>query len=123
MVLNAPAPGWVDKVLHRAGSSHDSTVRATLVAWRVKSLLVGRSADPEIQQAIDEIICSQEGVERALNIITIQFGPDTMLAAKLKFDGAMNINDAVACINELERELKARIAKLKWCFIEPDIAD
>lgn len=44
-----------------------------------------------------------------------------MLAAKLEFDGTMNINDAIARINELERALKARIAKLKWCFIEPDI--
>jgi cation diffusion facilitator family transporter len=32
-------------------------VISVFVAWRVKSLLVGRSADPEIQQAIDAIIC------------------------------------------------------------------
>ena len=58
-----------------------------------------------------------------LNTITIQFGPDTMLAAKVKMDPALNINDAVASINSLERKLKARIPKLKWCFIEPDVAD
>ncbi|MGB5624405.1 MAG: cation diffusion facilitator family transporter [Woeseiaceae bacterium] len=98
-------------------------VISVFVAWRVKSLLVGRSADPEIQQTIDAIICEQEDIECMLNTITIQFGPDTMLAAKVKMDPALNINDAVASINALERELKARIPKLKWCFIEPDVAD
>ncbi len=93
------------------------------VAWRVKSLLVGRSADPEIQAVIDAIICDQENIECVLNTITIQFGPDTMLVAKMKLDGTLNVNDAVASINALERELKARVPKLKWCFIEPDTED
>ncbi len=98
-------------------------VISVFVAWRVKSLLVGRSADPEIQQAIDEIIGSQQGIECALNVITIQFGPDTMVAAKIKLDPTMTVSTAVHSINALERELKARIPKLKWCFIEPDLED
>jgi cation diffusion facilitator family transporter len=98
-------------------------VISVFVAWRVKSLLVGKSADPEIQEAIDAIICEQEGIECVFNTITIQFGPDTMLAVKVKMDPKLNINDAVENINVLERKLKARIPKLKWCFVEPDIAD
>ncbi len=35
----------------------------------------------------------------------------------------LNINEAVAHINALERKLKERIPKLKWCFVEPDVAD
>jgi hypothetical protein len=35
----------------------------------------------------------------------------------------MDIGAAVASINALERELKAHIDKLKWCFIEPDVSD
>lgn len=98
-------------------------VISVFVAWRVKSLLVGKSADPEIQEAIDAIICEQEGIECVFNTITIQFGPDTMLAVKVKMDPKLNINDAVENINVLERKLKARIPKLKWCFVEPDIVD
>ena len=93
------------------------------IAWRVKSLLVGRSADPEIQEAIDAIIAKSEGIDRVFNTITVQFGPDTMLAAKVKMHDGMNIESAVASINAMERELKQRIPKLKWCFIEPDVAD
>ena len=98
-------------------------VISVFVASRVRSLLVGKSADPEIQDAIDAIICEQDGIESVFNTITIQFGPDTMLAVKVKMNPDLNINDAVASINMLEQKLKARIPKLKWCFVEPDTAD
>lgn len=96
---------------------------SAFIAWRIRSLLVGRSADPDIQKAIDDVIAGQEGIEFVFNTITMQFGPDTMLAAKIKMRPDMNIREAVASINALERELKARVPKLKWCFIEPDVED
>ena len=96
---------------------------SVFIASRIRSLLVGRSADPDIQEAIDTIIAEQEAIEFCFNTITMQFGPDTMLAAKIKMHPDQSINQAVASINALERELKARIPKLKWCFIEPDIED
>jgi len=98
-------------------------VISVFVSWRVRSLLVGRSADPEIQEAIDTIICAHPGIDCVFNTITIQFGPDTMLAAKVQIPPGVDISEAVASINSLERELKQRIPKLKWCFIEPDVAD
>lgn len=96
---------------------------SAFVAWRIRSLLVGRSAEPDIQDAIDAIIAEQDGIEFMFNTITMQFGPDTMLAAKIKMRSDMNINDVVDSINALERELKARVPNLKWCFIEPDNVD
>jgi cation diffusion facilitator family transporter len=98
-------------------------VISLFISWRIRALLVGRSADPEIQQLIDEIISRQDGIDFVFNIITIQFGPDTMLAAKIKMREGMTIEVAVASINALERELKERIPNLKWCFIEPDVSD
>jgi len=98
-------------------------VISVFIALRVRSLLVGRSADPEIQKLIEEIVSTQDGIEKAYNIITIQFGPDTMLAAKVKVTPGRNIEAAIADINALERTLKERIPKLAWCFVEPDIAD
>ena len=93
------------------------------IAWRVRSLLVGRSADPEIQEMIEAIIAEHEGIEHVFNIITIQFGPDTMLAAKVKLRAGIDLESAIAEINALERTLKSRIPKLAWCFIEPDVTD
>ena len=98
-------------------------VISAFIAWRVRSLLVGRSADPEVQDAINEIIEADPDIIGIFNTITIQFGPDTMLAVKLKLDPGLSINEAIEHINDLERNLKARIPKLKWCFVEPDISD
>ena len=98
-------------------------VISIFIAWRIRSLLVGRSADPDIQAAIDDIISEQKEIEFVFNTITMQFGPDTMLAAKVKMRDDMTINAAIASINLLERELKQRVPNLKWCFIEPDVAD
>jgi len=98
-------------------------VISMFITWRIRALLVGRSADPEIQKMIDEIIARQDGIDFVFNVITIQLGPDTMLAAKIKMRDGMAVEAAVASINALERELKERIPKLKWCFIEPDVTD
>jgi cation diffusion facilitator family transporter len=98
-------------------------VISVFIALRVRSLLVGRSADPEIQNLIEEIVAAQDGIEKAFNIITIQFGPDTMLAAKVKMTPGRDIESAIADINALERTLKERVPKLAWCFIEPDVSD
>jgi cation diffusion facilitator family transporter len=98
-------------------------VISAFIGWRIRALLVGRSADPEIQNAIDEIIAEQEGIEGVFNTITVQFGPDTMLAAKIKLNENISVNAAVADINALERTLKERIPNLKWLFIEPDVTD
>ena len=98
-------------------------VISMFIASRVRSLLVGRSADPQIQETIDKIISGQEGIQRVFNTITVQFGPDTMLAAKIEMRPGMSIEVAVQHINEMERELKERVPNLKWVFVEPDVAD
>jgi len=98
-------------------------VISAFIASRVRSLLVGRSADPEIQELIEAIISEQEAIVRVFNIITIQYGPDTMLAAKVKMQPGIDIETAVGELNALERKLKENIPKLAWCFIEPDVTD
>ncbi len=98
-------------------------VVSVFLTLRVRSLLVGRSADPMIQEAIAKIIAADDHIEKVFNTITLQFGPDTLLAAKIKLKSGIDIDTAVADINRLERQLKAEIPKLKWCFIEPDVED
>jgi len=98
-------------------------VISAFVALRVRSLLIGRSADPEVVALINEIINDQAGIDQVFNIITIQLGPDTMLAVKVRMTPGTDIETAVANINSLERTLKQRIPGLAWCFVEPDIAN
>jgi cation diffusion facilitator family transporter len=96
---------------------------SVFLSIRVRALLVGQSADPEIQDAIQRIIGQEDAIERVFRTITIQLGPDTMLAAKIKLRSGVDIETAVASINRLEQALKAEIPNLKWCFVEPDVAD
>ena len=125
-LINADGQVVLDPVYDAIGSiciGGVLIVISVFIAWRIKALLVGRSADPEIQEAIDAILVEQESIERVFKAITIQFGPDTILAAKIKIHSGVDIDTAVDSINDLERKLRERIPKLRWCFIEPDVRD
>lgn len=63
------------------------------------------------------------GIAIAKSIIAWITGSDTVLAAKIKLKPDIDIDLAVANINELESELKKREPGLKWCFIEPYVTD
>ena len=91
------------------------------VALRIKGLIVGRSAEPELQHAINAIIQNDDAIETLLNSITIQYGPQIMLAAKIKMRSGISIEKAVHRINELEKKIKEKVPEVGWCFIEPDM--
>ena len=84
---------------------------------------MGRAADPIIQEAINAIIDEDPDIEYVFNTITIQLGPDTMLAAKIKLRSGISIEVAIDTINKLEKRLKEQVPGLKWSFMEPDIKD
>jgi len=96
---------------------------SVFIGWRIKSLIVGRSAEPELRALIDDIINKDDSIEFLLNSITMQFGAEILLAVKLKMKAGLSIEDAVTQINELEVEIKRQVPTIKWCFIEPDIKD
>ncbi|MCH7853840.1 MAG: cation diffusion facilitator family transporter [Proteobacteria bacterium] len=98
-------------------------VISVFLALRVRSLLVGMAADPLIQEAIAAIIDEDPDIEYVFNTITIQLGPDTMLAAKIKLRSGISIEVAIDTINKLEKRLKEQVPGLKWSFMEPDIKD
>ena len=98
-------------------------VISVFLALRVRSLLVGRAADPIIQEAINAIIDEDPDIEYVFNTITIQLGPDAMLAAKIKLRSGISIEVAIDTINKLEKRLKEQVPGLKWSFMEPDIKD
>lgn len=98
-------------------------VVSMFAANRVRGLIVGRSAEPELQALIERVIAADPAIERVLNTITIQVGPKVMLAAKIAMRPGLPIEEAVARINELERRIKAEAPIVGWCFVEPDVED
>jgi cation diffusion facilitator family transporter len=98
-------------------------VVSVFVATRIKSLIVGRSAEPGVRAKIAAVLAADGNVVRVFNTLTIQFGPRVMLAVKLQLRPGTPIEVAVDQINALERRLKEEIPQIGWCFIEPDDED
>jgi divalent metal cation (Fe/Co/Zn/Cd) transporter len=93
------------------------------VGWRIRDLIIGKSAEPALQAKISQLIAVDPFIERIFNIITIQIGPRVMLAAKVKIRADQSIAEAVTNINKLERRLKQNHPEIAWSFIEPDLDD
>jgi cation diffusion facilitator family transporter len=93
------------------------------IAIRIKGLIVGRSAEDDLQEGIRAEIEGNEGIEELMNAITMQLGPDVMLAIKVRMTAGISIEKAVDHLNALERNIKAKFPEVAWCFVEPDTAD
>lgn len=96
---------------------------ALFVASRVAKLLIGRSADPEVSAAIARELERDPEILEVFNVITLQVGPQIMLAAKLRMTPGMRLDEAIEHINELERNLREQVPDLGWLFMEPDLRD
>jgi cation diffusion facilitator family transporter len=96
---------------------------AFFIAQRIKGLLVGRSVEPQLERELDELIAEDGSIEEVLNTITMQLGPQVMLAVKIRMKAGLSIGDAVEHINRLERQIKERYPEIGWCFVEPDVTD
>ena len=98
-------------------------VVAIFVAREVASLLVGQSAEPQLRTAIDGFVRARPEVERVFNLITLQLGPDVMVAVKAQMRGELSGSELIAAINRIEAAMKERFPEIRWSFFEPDVAD
>ena len=96
---------------------------SVFVASRIKALIIGRSAEEDLQAEIQAEIDRDPGIDKLLNAITLQLGPQVMLAVKVRMKPGLSIEAAVAHINSLERRIKQQFPEVAWCFVEPDVED
>jgi len=96
---------------------------SVFIAARIKRLLIGTSAEEDVEEAIKDLIGTDPEIVGLFNAITQQLGPQVMLAAKVRMRPGISIESAVASINALERRIKASFPEVGWCFIEPDLDD
>jgi len=94
-------------------------VVAFFVAIEVKAMLVGQSAEAPVRAAIQSHIAQAPAVEAVLNVITLHFGDDLMVAVKARFHET-TVKELALRINEIERGLKLEFPQVKWVFFEPD---
>ena len=93
------------------------------IAVRIKGLLVGRSAEDDLVEALRAEVAADPDIEELLNAITLQMGPDVMLALKVRMRTGLTLEAGVARLNALEKRIKEKFPTVAWCFVEPDVAD
>lgn len=98
-------------------------VVAVFVSIRVKSLLIGRSADPDLVSALKEAIAGDDDIHEVFHVITLQMGPKVMLAAKIHLHEGLAVEEACEKINALEVRIRTLFPEIGWCFMEPDVRD
>jgi divalent metal cation (Fe/Co/Zn/Cd) transporter len=91
------------------------------IAIKVKSLLIGQSADAETQTAIHNFILARPEIEQIYNLITLQLGHQIMVAVKVKMGKTDSIPQLISNINICEAELRKAFPEVQWCFFEPDV--
>ncbi|WP_267223353.1 cation diffusion facilitator family transporter [Dyella silvae] len=98
-------------------------VVAIAIAYEVKALLIGQGVEPNRREAMIAFINARPEVDVVLNLITLQMGPDVMVAVKARMSPAPSQAALIEGINGVERAMKAQFPDIRWSFFEPDIAD
>jgi divalent metal cation (Fe/Co/Zn/Cd) transporter len=98
-------------------------VVAVLVAIEVKALLIGQGIEPRRRAELLAFLNARTEVAEVLNLITLQMGPDVMVAVKARMQPATSDRALIDAINTVEAAMKAEFDDVRWSFFEPDISD
>lgn len=101
-------------------------VIAVMVAVEVKALLVGSSVEPVLRGKIHAFLENHADIAQVYHVITLQLGPDVMLATKARMrvsDEGGSALELIDAVNRVERELRAEFPPVRWSFFEPDNQD
>lgn len=94
---------------------------ALVVTREVKAMITGESADKEVRAAIRAHIVARPEVDSIINLITLQWGAQLMIAVQAKMHSQPSDRALVDAINAVEASIQARWPHVKWCFFEPDL--
>jgi len=94
---------------------------AAWLAYEIKGLLIGESANKEVIQGIRKIAKSYGGIRHVLEILALPMGPDfILLNLSVDFDNAASAGDVETSIARLDKEIKQAYLKIKRIFVEAE---
>ena len=86
--------------------------------------MIGEGATKESIATIRRLTTESDGVERLMNMRTMQLGEDEfMVTMKIQWAGGMSIEDVSKRTNELEGRIREAIPRARYLFLEPDVFD
>ena len=98
-------------------------VIAFFIAVEVKDLLIGQSVDPKTLAEMKAFLDDRSEIQEVFNLLTMQFGPDAMVAVKACMVPTGSEQLMIEAINQVEREFRAEFGITTWLFFEPDLED
>ena len=98
-------------------------VIAALLAIEVKDLLIGQGVEIHTSDKMRKFLLERPEVDKIYNLLTLQLGPDAMVAVKAKMQPTGSETDLIDAINRVEREFRTAFPMAKWLFFEPDNRD
>ena len=95
---------------------------AIVLATEMKSLLLGETASPEVQELIRFAIDDEPVVERLIHLRTEHLGPDELLVgAKVAFRESLTMAELAGAVNRVEARVRQRVPAARFLYIEPDV--
>jgi cation diffusion facilitator family transporter len=98
-------------------------VVAIFVGNEIKAMLIGHSVSPAVEEQMQRFLVNRVEVDHVYRLITLQMGPDVMVAIKARMRPVATPDDMIADINRTEAAFKAEFPQVRWSFFEPDNAD
>jgi len=98
-------------------------VIAVFVAVEVKDLLIGQSVEPMVLAEMKDFLARRPEIRTLYSLLTMQFGPDAMVAVKARMACTGSERGLIETINAVERAFKERFPTTTWLFFEPDVED
>ena len=97
---------------------------AIFLSTKVKSLLIGESADPVINDLVQKQVDKNPDILKLINCITNQQGPgEVLICMKIKCNNEINALQISKLINKFEQEIRTAAPEVKWIYIEPDLQE
>jgi len=94
-------------------------VAALWLAYESRSLLVGEAADPEMVDAIREIVLADEAVTGLGVVLTMHLGPeDVLLNIEVQFTSGLPAEAIHTAIHRIERRINEPYPEVSRIFIE-----
>ncbi|HUA79769.1 MAG TPA: cation diffusion facilitator family transporter [Dyella sp.] len=98
-------------------------VVAIALSIEVKALLIGQGVEPCRRAQLLAFLHGRPEIAEVLNLITLQMGPDVMVAIKARMTPTPDNLSLIEAINTVEREMKVQFTDVRWSFFEPDVTD
>lgn len=85
-----------------------------------KSLLIGESLEPEMQEGVRRAIYASDGIDEIVELMTMRLSPDEVLvAARVDLDDAANGERLEQVADEVDQRIRKEFPEIRHVFLDP----